>query len=232
MPDISFEPIRVDDETFFRVAGEAISAMDEGDVPYVFIGGIASAVYGRPRWTHDVDVFVRAGEAHRALTALAAKGFATQQTDPYWLFKAYKEGVLVDVIFRSSGDIFLDEEMLRRSTVQEFRGLRLRIMAPEDLLVIKAVVHTELSPRHWFDALGILARTQLDWDYLVARSRLAARRMLSLLLYAQSMDLLVPDGVIEGMFSMIFERTDEDRVVSPVALRRASLPRPAEGSGS
>ena len=217
MPNISFESRRVDDDTFFRVAGEAIAAMDADGVPYAFIGGMASAVYGRPRWTHDVDLFVRPGEARRALAALKSAGFAIQETDPYWLFKGYKEGVLVDLIFRSTGDIYLDEEMLERTTMQDFRGLRLRIIAPEDLIVIKAVVHDEKTPRHWFDALGIIARTPLDWDYLARRARLASRRILSLLLYAQSMDLLVPESVVHELFAMIFQGEEPHQEVAPAA---------------
>ena len=29
-----------------------------------------------------------------------------------WLYKAWKDGVLVDVIFRSSGEVYLDDEMV------------------------------------------------------------------------------------------------------------------------
>jgi predicted nucleotidyltransferase len=202
VPDMSFEGWKVDEDVFLRVADEAIGAVEGAGIPYAFIGGIASALHGRPRWTHDVDLFVRPHDADRALDALAGAGFAVQRTDPFWLFKGIKEGVLVDVIFRSTGDIYLDEEMLARSTIEEFRGLRLRVIAPEDLVVIKAVVHDEKTPRHWFDALGIIARTEMDWDYLVRRARRAARRVASLLLYAQSNDLLVPESAVEALMEM------------------------------
>jgi predicted nucleotidyltransferase len=192
------------------VAGEAIDAVERSGVPYAFIGGIASALHGRPRWTHDVDLFVRPQDADEAVDALAAAGFATQRTDPFWLFKGIKEGVLVDVIFRSTGDIYLDEEMLSRSRVEEFKGLRLRAVAPEDLVVIKAVVHDEKTPRHWFDALGIIARTELDWEYLVRRARRASRRVASLLLYAQSNDLFVPPAALRSILEMVVEPIDPD----------------------
>ena len=205
VPDISFEGWKVDEETFLRVAGEAIGAVESEGIPYAFIGGIASALHGRPRWTHDVDLLVRPHDAERVLDALAAAGFAVQRTDDFWLFKGIKEGVLVDVIFRSTGDIYLDEEMLARSTLEEFNGLRMRVVAPEDLVVIKAVVHDEKTPRHWFDALGIIARTELDWDYLVRRARRAARRVASLLLYAQSNDLLVPQRAVGELLDMFQE---------------------------
>jgi predicted nucleotidyltransferase len=43
--------------------------------------------------------------------------------------------VLVDVIFRSIGDIYVDAEMLERAEMREFKGSRLRMITPEDLLL-------------------------------------------------------------------------------------------------
>jgi predicted nucleotidyltransferase len=210
VPDMSFEGWAVDEPTFLRVAGEAIAAMEEHQVPYAFIGGIASALHGRPRWTHDVDLFVRPEDAGRALEALGQAGFATQRTDDFWLFKGIKEGVLVDVIFRSTGDLYLDEEMLARASVEDFKGLRFRVVAPEDLVVIKAVVHDEKTPRHWFDALGIIARAEIDWPYLVWRARLARHRVASLLLYALSNDLPVPPSAVRALLETVLEATPSD----------------------
>ncbi|TMK84795.1 MAG: nucleotidyltransferase family protein [Actinobacteria bacterium] len=218
VPDISFEGWNVDEPTFLRMAKEAIDAIDDAGIPYAFIGGIASALHGRPRWTHDVDIFVRPEDAPRTLDALAGAGFATQRTDSFWLFKGIKAGVLVDVIFRSTGDIYLDDEMLARTSLEEFKGLRLRVVAPEDLVVIKAVVHDEKTPRHWFDALGIVARAELDWDYLIRRARRAARRVASLLLYAQSNDIAVPASAIRSLIDVILE----PEAASPAAPGRMS----------
>jgi predicted nucleotidyltransferase len=219
VPDVNFEGWRVDEETFLRVAGEAIGAIERRDIPYAFIGGIASALHGRPRWTHDVDLFVRPQDADAVLDALGEEGFAIQRTDPFWLFKGIKEGVLVDVIFRSTGDIYLDDEMLERSTMEVFKGFKMRVVAPEDLVVIKAVVHDEKTPRHWFDALGIIARADLDWEYLVRRARRAARRVASLLLYAQSNDLLVPPAALRSLLELIVEPVADEGKVVPMESR-------------
>ena len=205
----SLEGEDVDEERFLRVLGETIEALERSDVPYAFIGGVASATFGRPRWTHDVDLFVRPDQAEPALDALDAAGFVTQKTDHFWLYKGLKEGVLVDVIFRSTGDMYFDEEMLDRSVVRDFKGHKLRVISPEDLIVIKAVVHDEKTPRHWYDALGIIAQADLDWDYLVHRARRATRRVLSLLLYAQSNDLAVPESAVRRLLDMIYEPDDQ-----------------------
>lgn len=194
-----------DDQLFQVVLTETVEALDGADVAHVFMGGIGAATHGRPRWTHDIDVFVRPEDAGRALRALAESGFRTEQTYPDWLYKAFKHDILVDVIFKSLGGILLDDEMLARAQVEDFRGQAVRIMAPEDLLVIKAVVHDEHMPRHWHDALAIVSRCDLDWDYVVRRGRQhGARRVLSLMLYAQSNDLVVPSGAIRTLFGAVF----------------------------
>lgn len=63
---------------------------------------------------------------------------------------------------------------------------------------------SEDTSRYWYDAAAIIAATELDWDYLVARARQhGARRLLSLLLFATSIDIVVPSGPIETLYEAI-----------------------------
>jgi predicted nucleotidyltransferase len=192
------------ESAFVDVLARAVEALATGDIPYVLVGGIASTVCGRERWTEDIDVLVREVDAERALAALAEHGFATERTNPAWIFKATRGDVVVDVIFWSKGNIVLDDEMLERAAEADFRGVRVQVVAPEDLVVMKAIAHDEQSPRHWADALGILAACRLDWDYLERRARFGPRRVLSLLVYAESNDLAVPAEVVRGLFDLVY----------------------------
>lgn len=203
---VSFEGQDVDEETFLEVLDEATAALDASGVSYAAMGGLASATYGRQRWTHDADFFLRDPmDAATALRFLRRAGFATQQTDEHWLYKGIKRGVLVDLIFKAKGDIYYDDEMIARTQRREFKGRLIPVTPPEDLIVIKAIIHDEQTPRHWYDALGIIAGAELDWDYLIGRSSRGPRRMLSLLSYAQSNDLVVPERVIRDLFSAIYD---------------------------
>ena len=194
-----------EEAAFVAVLGETVGTIEQEGVPYVLMGGIGSATHGRPRWTHDIDVFIRPEDAKRTLAALEAKGFEVEETYPDWLFKAFKSDVMVDLIFKSSRGILLDDEMIRRAERIEFKGVEVLVIPPEDLIVIKAVVHDEHMPRHWHDALAVLAVCDLDWDYLVRRARqYGARRVLSLLLYAQSNDLIVPNAPVRRLFEELF----------------------------
>jgi len=195
-------------ETVTEVLAAAIAALQDAEVPHVVVGGLVTAAFSRPRTTDDIDIFVQPEHAGAALDALDRAGFETERTDPMWLYKAWSEGVLVDVIFRSSGDIYLDEEMLARATWQDCRGTSTRMISAEDLLVIKAVTTTERGSHHWYDALGVIGRTPLDWEYVIRRARQAGpRRVLSLLLYAESNDLAVPSDVVEELFAMVHPPT-------------------------
>jgi predicted nucleotidyltransferase len=192
------------EQIFMDVLADAVRVVEETGLPYGLMGGIGSALHGRPRWTHDIDLFVRPGDAPFILDAFTAAGFRTERKNPQWLFKAFKKDVLVDILFRAMGDIYLDEEMSARIVEREFKGLRLKVIPPEDLIVIKAIVHDEETPRHWYDALGMLVRADLDWEYLLRRAQYGPRRLLSLLVYAQSIDLVVPDEVIGALHETIY----------------------------
>jgi predicted nucleotidyltransferase len=177
----------------------AVRAFESAEIPYVVIGGLASAALGRPRCSSDIDLFVAPHEADRALEALEKAGFATERTNPAWLYKAFHSEILVDLLFKTVGDIYLDDEMVRRAPLRTLLGTPVRVMPPEDLVVIKALVHDEETPRHWHDALGLIARCELDWDYLLARSSQGPRRVLALLVYASSCDLWVPSVPLRAL---------------------------------
>ena len=97
------------------------------------------------------------------------RDFATEKTDPSWLYKAWKEDVLVDVIFKSKGDIYLDSGNVpapdnRRVSWAASSGWSLRKI----FFIIKAAAHSELTPGHWHDAIALLTHAQMDWQYLAS----------------------------------------------------------------
>ena len=185
--------------------GDVADALEAQSIPYVVIGGIASALYGRPRSSDDLDILVAKVDADRTLEALDAAGFETERTNEQWIYKAFRDGVQVDVIFWLKGDLYLDEEMLARARRVDVNGRSVPVMPPEDLIVVKVIIHDEQTPRHWGDALGLVANCDdIDWAYLIHRGRHGARRLLALLVYAQSNDLLVSDEVVRKVFDVVY----------------------------
>lgn len=188
-----------------KILFETIETLEESSIPYALIGGVAVKSLGRPRITHDIDLFVRPDDAERVLTVLEGKGFTSQKRDPFWLFKAWREEILVDVIFKSSGDIYFDEEVRSHVRRVPYLNHHLNAISPEDFIVIKAAAHQEHNPHHWHDALAVLKQGNIDWEYLLRRAKHAPRRILALLIYGQSNDIAVPNEVIQKLYRGVFE---------------------------
>jgi predicted nucleotidyltransferase len=187
-----------------RVLDETVEVLRDAEVSFLVMGGLATSVLGRPRRVTDIDLFVRDPDVEPALSALAAAGFDTIVVSPNWLAKAFKHDVLVDVISRSTHDITLTDEIVEHAVEIDVEGRRLSSVSPEDLIVMKAVATDEDTPRYWHDALSLLGRADLDWGYLVHRARKhGARRVLSLLFFAQSIDLLVPDEAVSELLEAV-----------------------------
>jgi predicted nucleotidyltransferase len=191
-------------DNLLSILDETIAVLDAANVPFLLMGGLATSVLGRGRQVTDIDIFVRDRDVAPALEALEAAGFETLIVSPNWLAKAIKDGVLVDVISRSTHDISLTDEIVEHAVEVDVEGRRVRSVAPEDLIVMKAVATDEDTIRYWHDALSLLGRPDLDWSYLVSRAKKhGARRVLSLLFFAQSIDLLVPQGVVTELLDAV-----------------------------
>jgi hypothetical protein len=204
MGDHYRESPRPTEATFRGVLSDVSGLLASTDLRVLVMGGIGSASLARPRPTDDIDLFVHVEDADELLELFEQAGYRTERHDPNWLYKAFRRDVLIDIIFRSTGDIVVDDPMLAHADVGTFKDSRFRLVGPEDLLVIKAVAAAEHSPHHWYDALGLVARCDLDWDYLVERARrFGPRRVLSLLLYAESNDLAVPSTAIDALSAVV-----------------------------
>jgi predicted nucleotidyltransferase len=191
-------------EHLLAVLDEAVAALRGADITFLLMGGLATSVLGRGRGVTDVDLFVRDRDVGSALSALRDSGFETLVVSPNWLAKGFKDDVLVDVISRSTHDITLTDEILERAIEVDVHGRRLPCVSPEDLIVMKAVATTEDTGRYWYDALSLLGRPDLDWAYLARRAKQhGAKRLISFLFFAQSMDLLVPDEIVEDLLEAV-----------------------------
>ncbi len=202
---------RVMDRGIFEEFKQGTDALERENVPYVIGGGIAVWAYGRRRWTKDIDIFLKPEDAAAALDALTASGFRTEMTDPTWLYKAFKATIVVDIIFKSKGDIFLDDEALRRAQQRPIDGLSFLFMAPEDLLIRKIFAMVEERP-DWYDGISIIEGLdgKLDWRYLIERAQKDPGRVLSFLLYAESEypreRALIPYWVIRQLAEQVIQR--------------------------
>jgi predicted nucleotidyltransferase len=148
----------------------AAAALREANVRFVLGGGLAIWARGGPETEHDVDFFVKADDAERAVEALAHAGFSTEEPPEGWLYKAWRKGILVDVIYRPRG-IRVDDDYLDRAEELEVHAVQMPVMQADDVLVAKLLAMRE----HQVDYDHVLeiarsVREQIDWNDVRART--------------------------------------------------------------
>lgn len=149
---------------------KAVSALERAQVRCVVGGSVACWARGGPLATADVDLMIRPQDADAALEALAEAGLRAERPPEQWLYKAWCDNVLVDLIFEPVG-LTVDDELLDRSEALNVAGLRVEVMALEDVMTTKLLALNE----HALDLEPLVAiaralREQIDWDEVRRRT--------------------------------------------------------------
>jgi hypothetical protein len=148
----------------------AAAALRDAEVPYILGGGLAAWARGGPPTEHDVDFFVRAEDAERALEALAEAGMKPDRPPEGWLLKAYDGETLVDLIFRPAGGE-IDDGYFERAEEMEVAAQTLHVASLGDVMATKLLAITEQD----LDLGSVLEiarslREQIDWDFVRGRT--------------------------------------------------------------
>ncbi len=132
---------------------DAVSLFEELNIPYALIGGLAAMVWGRARFTEDVD-FV-AGAGHEAILAAHPDAMRRHHFDPSCTWKLYhSSGVEIDVW----KDQFADA-IVQRATPTMLGGRSVRIAEPHDLIAMKLRAD---RPQDDYDISEILKHTPIN----------------------------------------------------------------------
>ena len=188
---------------FTEVLEEAIEVVEGEEVDYAIGGSIAAMTWGRPTSIEDIDVILSPTDAPRVLKAFDRAGHDTEEPET-WLYKAKKNDVTVDLIFEMESSMYLDEQMAAHTVLSEAFGVRLRLMSAEDYVISQALSTKEDTAAYWYNALSVLGKTDIDWDYLVERASRGPRRVLALLIYAESNDLAIPKTAVRRLFESVY----------------------------
>ena len=130
---------------------------------------------GRWRGTKDIDFFLRPRDRERAIEALTTTGFSdyfgTQEYDRSWIFRAFRDDALVDVIWTIPNHVTdVDEAWFQHAARFSMHGREYTTIPLEELIWIKLFV-LQRDRCDWPDVLNLLrcnARL-LDWERLVRR---------------------------------------------------------------
>ena len=144
------------------------SALKADGVPFALGGGYALWASGAPEPIHDVDMVVPEADVQGAVDSLAASGFQIERPPEDWLFKAYLDDDLVDVLHRLAG-VPVERELIDTATEREILGVRIPVLPPTPIMIAKLLSLSE----HYADFAALLpavraVREQLDWQEIVA----------------------------------------------------------------
>ena len=146
------------------------AALRDAGIPFLLGGSLASWARGGPETRHDLDFVVKPEDAERALEALEQAGMRVERPHEQWLYKAWDDDVLVDLIFEPRG-LRVTDEVIDRGDEMEVLAIGVRVMALEDVLTTKLLSIDE----HSLDYGTVLEmaralREQIDWEALRERT--------------------------------------------------------------
>ena len=157
-----------------------LDALETPSIPYFIVGSFASAIYGEPRFTYDIDVVIDLVETdvHKIVQTFAPPDFYLSADS---IRLAIRDRFQFNVLHTESGnkiDFILsraDEwgrsQMARRQRLLVLPDREGFVAAPEDVILGKLLYYTEgQSDKHLRDVLGVLVtqKEKIDRTYLEA----------------------------------------------------------------
>ena len=132
---------------------EFLELLAKHEVRYLLVGGYSVAVYGHPRYTKDLDiwVFADAANATQLLAALEEFGFGSlglsedDFTTPGYVVQLGQPPVRIDLLTSVTGVDF--EDAWSRRETMSIDGVELLVIALEDLRTNKRALgrHQDLA---------------------------------------------------------------------------------------
>ena len=183
-----------EDSPLIRALRTSALTLEQAGIPFALAGSFAVHARGGPLPTHDVDYFLLSADADRAAAALRAAGLRIEYPPLDWLFKAYYEDCLIDLIHNPISQP-VTREMLDRADRMDVAAVRMPVAAATDLVLCKMLTFSE----HNCDFAAALPmaralREQVDWPDVLRRTAPSpyAGAFANLLL---NLEIISPDDV-------------------------------------
>ena len=150
-----------------------VAELDEFQIPYAIIGGVAVSIRSVPRYTQDVDAVLWVGEYgwEELINQITRRGLKTRATDPVGfarqnrlLLLTDEDGVHIDLSF---GALPFEEDMVRNAEPIEIgHGCVAAIATAEALVLMKAIAW---RPKDKQDIREIVSlNPDLNWELVIS----------------------------------------------------------------
>ncbi|HJV36726.1 nucleotidyltransferase [Geomonas sp.] len=144
------------------------------DIPFALGGGLAVSVYSAyVRNTKDMDIYLREQDSRRVIEITRELGFQEYTEFPYdptWSYRSARNGYIIDFLWRMlNGKASVDETWLTRGWELRIRGVSLRVIPVEELILSKLYI-LKMDRTDWPDILSLLYAqgVGLDWERLLS----------------------------------------------------------------
>jgi predicted nucleotidyltransferase len=188
---------------------EALELLNNSGAQYMLGGAFAFFHYtGIFRDTKDLDVFCKWSEFPKIMKFFAGLGYKTELTDIRWLAKIFKNDYYIDIIFDTVNNICRVDDLWYEFAVEaDFKGIKVKIIAPEELLWAKIYVQNR-ERYDGADVNHIMLKTgkNLDWKRLMSHMEQHWHLLLAQLLqfqfvYPSDFHEIIPKWLFDDLMS-------------------------------
>ncbi len=167
-----------------QLLAKVAKVLDELDIPYMVTGGMAVLIWGRPRFTADIDIIIELkvnniNALASSLMSISEFGYVDEDAmrealNNHGEFNFIDGGSGVKVDFWVIGDDSPEIKRFKNRQSKEVLGQKVYFISPEDLILSKLRWY-KISPssRHLEDVESILKISGdiIDKNYLLEQSR-------------------------------------------------------------
>jgi len=161
-----------------KLLRQVTAVLEELDIPYGVTGGFAVVVWGRPRFTADIDIVValkpeKVKKLAQELLKTDAHGYIDEDTAQEAIRKKGSfnfihptSGLKID--FMVIGSEPYDLEQIKRRVAKDFAGQTIFFISPEDLILNKLLWYKKGESTRQLEDIESIIKIQkkLDWKYV------------------------------------------------------------------
>lgn len=163
------DPVRPEELVDALLRGAA--ALRQAEIPFMLCGSMACWARGGPEpFTKDVDFCIKPGDADRALEALADAGMTVDRPPEGWLYKAWDEEVLIDLLF-CPANVPVTDKALEHADELMVMSVPMLVAAIDDIMATKLLALNEDSIDYkQLLQIARALREQIGWARLRKRT--------------------------------------------------------------
>ncbi|MBX7149454.1 nucleotidyltransferase [bacterium] len=147
-------------ETLYKI----VNLLNEADIDYCLIGGLAVMLHHGRANTVDIDVYVLVDNLDEVKKIFTQKSYEIKSMGEYQL-KGKVDNVPIDLLF---ADEYVGADVVKRAKISKLGDKLVKIATPEDIIVLKTIANRSVDRRD-IEELREIYGKKLDEKYIEAK---------------------------------------------------------------